>query len=59
MMQAIGCIIQQLEWQYMKGNRQVTVKKDNDPAPVQAAMKNVAEWNSSSAAGGLIQTTSG
>jgi len=37
----------------------VTARKDDAPADVQAAVVNVAGLNSSSAGGGLIQTTSG
>jgi hypothetical protein len=37
----------------------VTARKDDAPAAVQAAIVNVAGLNSSSAGGGLIQTTSG
>ena len=37
----------------------VTAKKDDASADVQAAIVNVAGLNSSSAGGGLIQTTSG
>ena len=37
----------------------VTAKKDDASAAVQAAIVNVAGLNSSSAGGGLIQTTSG
>jgi len=36
----------------------VTARKDDAPAAVQAAIVNVAGLNSSSAGGGLIQTTS-
>jgi len=37
----------------------VTARKDDAPAAVQAAIVNVVGLNSSSAGGGLIQTTSG
>jgi hypothetical protein len=37
----------------------VTVRKDDAPAAVQAAISNVAGFGSSSAGGGLIHTTSG
>jgi len=36
-----------------------TVRKDDTPAAVQASIPNVAGFGSSSAGGGLIQTTSG
>ena len=39
--------------------RSVTATKDDAPAPVQAAIHNVAGLGSSSIGGGLIQTTSG
>jgi hypothetical protein len=41
------------------GAAAVTASKDDAPAAVQAAIVNVAGLNSSSAGGGLIQTTSG